>query len=138
MKIEIAVERTGVPIGVITAAANEAETELLGPVLSTIPEGVALPIETPVILDRSYDSDPLRAQMKEANFILISPHRRNRVKEPTNDGRRMRRYQRRWIVERTISWLHSFRRLTIRQEYYSFLFDGFVHLACALIAISRF
>jgi len=47
MKIEIAVERTGVPVGVITAAANKAETELLGPVLSTIPEGVALPIETP-------------------------------------------------------------------------------------------
>jgi transposase len=137
MKIEIAIERTGVPIGVLTAPANQAETELLQPVLSTIPEGVSLPNETPVILDRSYDSDPLRAEMKEENFTLISPHRKNRIKEPTNDGRRLRRYKRRWLVERTIAWLHSFRRVTTRHEYYSFVFTGFVHLACALIAISR-
>jgi transposase len=137
VKIEIAIERTGVPIGVMTAAANEPETALLEPVLDSIPEGVALPLQTPVIVDRSYDSDPLRADLDEHDFILISPHRKNRVKKPTNDGRRMRRYQRRWLVERSIAWLHSFRRVTTRREYYSFLFTGFVHLACALIAISR-
>lgn len=34
--------------------------------------------------------------------------------------------------ERTIGWLHSFRRVMVRHEYYGFLFDGFVHLAAAL------
>jgi transposase len=58
--------------------------------------------------------------------------------EPTNDGRRLHRYKRRWIVERSIAWLHSFRRLTTRYEYHSYIFDGFVHLACALMAVSRF
>jgi transposase len=138
MKIEVVADRTGVPIGVVTAAANEAETELLEPALSTIPEGVALPVETPLVADRAYDSDPLRERLRQDGFVLISPHRSNRVAEPTNDGRRLRRYKRRWIIERTFAWMHSFRRLTIRHEYYSFIFDGFVHLACALIAISRF
>jgi transposase len=138
MKIEIVADRTGVPIGVVTAAANEAETELLEPALSTIPAAVALPAETPLVADRAYDSDPLRERLRQDGFVLISPHRSNRVAEPTNDGRRLRRYKRRWIIERTFAWMHSFRRLTTRHEYYSFIFDGFVHLACALIAISRF
>ncbi len=97
MKIQIAVERTSIPIGVVFAAANQAETELLEPVLATIPEGVALPMEIPVILDRAYDGDCLREEMKEEGVIVASPHRRNRVKPPINDGRRLRRYKRRWM-----------------------------------------
>ena len=50
----------------------------------------------------------------------------------------MRRYKRRYIIERTFGWLHWFRRLLVRHEYYSHLYDGFLHLACALIAISKF
>jgi transposase len=138
MKIEIVTDRTGVPIGVVTAAANEAETELLEPALSTIPEAIELPANVPVIADKAYDSDPLREQLAEVGFRLLSPHRKSRTESRTNDGRRMRRYKRRWIIERTFAWMHSFRRLITRNEFYSFIFDGFVHLACALIAISRF
>jgi hypothetical protein len=82
-----------VPISVVTAAANEAEAGLLEPALDAIPAGLALPV--PVIADRSYDSDPLREMLKQEDFILISPHRRNPVKEPTIDGPRLRRYKRR-------------------------------------------
>jgi transposase len=103
-----------------------------------VPQRVRRPVLTPVIADRAYDSDPLREQLRQDGYLLISPHRKNRVKAPSNDGRRLRRYQRRWIVERSIAWLHSFRRVTTRHEYYSFIFTGFVQLACALIAVSRF
>ncbi|WP_425618101.1 transposase [Anatilimnocola sp. NA78] len=53
----------------------------------------------------------LSRNVPHASLLLICPHRRGRVQPPTQDGRPLRRYRRRWIIERTISWLHSFRRL---------------------------
>jgi transposase len=61
---------------------------------------------------------------------LVCPHRRNRVKPATQDGRSLRRYQRRWKVERSISWLFNFGRLVVRYEYHAHLFLGLVQLAC--------
>jgi transposase len=138
MKVEVVTDAEGIPIGVATGAADLAETELIGPALDSIPEAVELPAEVPVIADKAYDSDPLRAELADDGYILLSPHRKNRKKPPTNDGRRMRRYKRRWKVERTFGWLHCFRRVLVRHEYYSFIYDGFVHLALALITLSKF
>jgi hypothetical protein len=50
----------------------------------------------------------------------------------------LRRYHRRWKIERTIFWLSSSRRLMIRREYYCFIYQGFIHLACVLIRPRRF
>jgi IS5 family transposase len=138
VKVELVTDAAGVPVGAATAGANVPEAELIGPALDSIPEAVELPAGVPVVTDRAYDSDPLRAELAEDGFRLLSPHRKNRKRPPTNDGRRMRRYKRRWVVERTIGWLHSFRRLLVRHEYYSIVFDGFVHLALALITLPRF
>ncbi len=44
---------------------------------------------------------------------------------------------RRWIVERTFAWLHSYRRVVTRFEKRVEHYDGFVHLACAFIALNR-
>ena len=138
MKVEVVTDADGTPVGVATAAANVPETELIGPALDSIPAGVGLPDGVPVIADKAYDSDPLRAELAGDGFTLLSPHRKNRKRKPTNDGRRMRRYKRRWKVERTMAWAHSFRRLIVRHEYFSFIYDGFVHLALALFTLSRF
>ena len=56
-----------------------------------------------VIADRGYDSNPLRKQLARRGIELIVPHRRNRRKPPPQDGRALRRYKRRWTVERTIA-----------------------------------
>ncbi|WP_437186548.1 hypothetical protein SH668x_003702 [Planctomicrobium sp. SH668] len=48
------------------------------------------------------------------------------------------RRARKYLVERMFGWLYRYRRLLVRHEHYAFLYDGFLHLACALIAISRF
>jgi transposase len=120
----------------VSAAASIAEVDLAEPVLSEIPVDVPLPV--PVIADKGYDSDPLRARLAEDGFDLISPHRGNRTKPATVDGRKLRRYRRRWLVERTNAWLHNFRRVATRWEFYSFIHHGFVQLACAFIALSRF
>jgi transposase len=137
MKVEIVVEATGIPLGMVTDAASVSET-LLGEVaLVDIPATVAIPDPVPVVADRAYDSDPLRESMAEGGFILVSPHRKNRVKPKTNDGRRLRRYKRRWIVERTFAWMHSYRRVITRFEKRVDLYEGFVQLACAFITINR-
>lgn len=94
-------------IGVATDAADASE-----PTLVDIPAGV------PVVTDRAYDSYPLRGRLAGEGFWLLAPHRRNRVKPPTNDGRRMRRYDRRWVVERTLAWLHAYRRVVTRRAGY--------------------
>jgi transposase len=93
---------------------------------------------TPLVADRAYDSDPLRKRLLAKGWDLVCPHRRGRVKPKTQDGRKLRRYRRRWKIERTISWIGSFRRLLVRHEYYSFIYQGFLHLACILICLRRF
>jgi len=64
-----------------------------------------------LILDRGYDSDPLRFRLQERGIDMICPHRRNRKKAKTQDGRKLRRYKRRWKVERTFAWFGRCRRL---------------------------
>ena len=60
---------------------------------------------------------------------MIAPHRRNRKKAKTQDGRRLRRT---WKVERLFAWLNNFRRLVVRYEYHAV---GFVHLGCIVILL---
>ena len=86
--------------------------------------------ETPerVIGDKAYDSDVLAEELAQDDIELIAPHRQNRKPEhKTQDGRPLRRYKRRWKVERTIAWLRHYRRLCIRWEKSKMLFQGFLH-----------
>ena len=89
-----------------------------------------------LIGDKAYDSDPLDQRLKEEIDIeLIAPHKRNRKRSKTQDGRKLRRYKRRWKVERLFAWLYNFRRLPIRYEYHSEKFLGMVQLGCAIILL---
>jgi transposase len=137
MKVEVAVDATGIPVGVATDAANVPETVLGGVALASIPRAVPVRDATPVVADKGYDSDPLRDHLADAGFILVAPHRKNRARPRTADGRRLRRSKRRWIVERSIAWLHSYRRAVTRFERLVHLYDGFVFLALAFIGLNR-
>jgi transposase len=87
-----------------------------------------------LIGDRAYDSDRLDEKLWHERAIeLIAPHRRGRAK--TQDGRPLRRYKRRWKVERLFAWLHNFRRLVVRYEYRAENFLGMLHLACIVILL---
>ena len=68
---------------------------------------------------------------------MIAPHRSTR-KLKTQDGRHLRRYQRRWLVERFFAWLQWQRRLLVRWEYYATNFLGFVQLACITMLLTQF
>ena len=94
-------------------------------------------VEEPVcrlIGDNAYDSDLLDRELAETGVEMIAPHRSNR-KRLTQDGRALRRYRRRWKIERLFAWLQNFRRLVTRYEHSLDNFTGMVHLACALVLI---
>jgi IS5 family transposase len=136
MKLEIVVEASGLPLGVTAAAANVSEQDLLMPTLDDIP--LQVPEGTPVIADKGHDSDPLRDELISNGFQPIIPHRKNRVKASRNDGRRLRRYRRRWLVERTNAWIHCYRALAARWSYHTFMYVGLVYLSFIHMALQRF
>ena len=90
-----------------------------------------------LIADRGYDSNKVRALLVKRDIEPIIPARRNNRVATHQDGRKLRRYKRRWIIERTNSWLQSFRRLVVRYERSPTIFTALVHLACALTTLKR-
>ena len=91
-----------------------------------------------MIGDRAFDSYPLAERLREErNIQLIAPKRSNSFRR-RQDGRRLRRYKRRWKVERLFAWLKQFRRLAIRWEYKAENSLAFLHLGCITIFLRRF
>jgi transposase len=98
-----------------------------------LPEAILDELPARLIGGKAYDSDPLDATLQQEYGIeLIVPNRRGR-KRKTQDGRKLRRYRRRWKAERLFAWMHNFRRLVTRWEYHIENFLGFVHLACLIM-----
>ena len=123
----------GLPLAVHVASASPHETKLVEPTLER-----RFLRETPerLIGDRAYDSDPLDQRIRERFGVeLIAPHKSGAAAIATQDGRVLRRYRRRWKIERLFAWLHNYRRIVIRWEYYPENFLGMVQLACAVILL---
>ncbi|MCB9852904.1 MAG: IS5 family transposase [Phycisphaerales bacterium] len=138
----VVADGAGVPLGVRLTSATPAEVTLLEPTLERvrvprIRGGAARSKPRRVIADRAYDSDALRSRLKQRGIELICPHRRGRVRPPTQDGRALRRYRHRWIVERTIAWLSNFRRLVVRYERHLNMYQAFFHVACVIITLRK-
>jgi transposase len=118
----VVVDGRGVPLGNYLHSASPAEVKLAETMLAAIRvrrrHQAGRPRQKPlrVIADKAYDSDPLRKRLRRRGIELICPHKRNRTRPATQDGRALRRYRRRWIVERTNAWLGNFRRLVVRYD----------------------
>ena len=124
----------GIPLAIDIASANRAEVNLIEPLIDS---AVTKHVPPRLIYDKAADSDKLRDRLAERDIDLVCPHRKGRVSPAKQDGRKLRRYKRRWIIERTISWLHDFRRLVTRFEVHSILFEAFAKLAATIIAFRR-
>src|SRR5580658_4776292 len=132
-KIMAIADRHGLPVAVHVASASPDEATLVEPTLQR-----RFLRETPerLIGDKAYDSDPLDQRIREHLRVeMIAPHRWNRSRPVTQDGRALRRYRRRWKIERLFAWFHNYRRIVIRWEYYPENFLGMVQLACAAILL---
>src|SRR3984893_7962305 len=132
-KIMAIADGHGLPLSVHVASASPHETKLVEP---TLDQRFLREIPERMIGDRAYDSDPLDQRIQQRYGVqLIAPHKFVRVAIATQDGRHLRRYRRRWKIERLFAWLHNFRRTVIRWEYYPENFLGMVQLACAVILL---
>jgi len=126
----------GLPIAIDTTSASPHEVTLVDDTLDAcflenVPEKL--------IGDRAYDSDKLDKRLAtERGVELIAPHKNNRVKSTTQDGRVLRRYRKRWKVERLFAWLQNFRRLVVRYEYHLKNFLAMVQLGCMLSSFGGF
>jgi transposase len=134
-KIMAVADRTGLPVAIYGESATPHEVTLVEPTLKSCftpdkPERL--------IGDKAYDSDPLDQRLMEQGIELIAPHKANRVKPKSQDGRALRRYKRRWKIERLFAWLGNFRRVITRFDYYLANYLGFVHLGCILILLRNY
>jgi transposase len=130
----VLVDGQGLPLGVHLSSASPGETSLAE---VTLKSRVVRRKPTRIVADKAYDAKPLWLRMKARGIDLIVPHRSNR-KTRFQDGRKLRRYRHRWIIERTNAWLFNFRRLVVRYERNVDNFHAFVQLACLLILLRRF
>ena len=121
----------GLPISLCIESASPHEVTL---VESTLVNIVVPEAPQNLVGDYAYDSDRLDAELQQYGIELIAPHHRNR-KNKTQDGRRLRRYHRRWRIERLFAWLQNFRRLFTRYEHHAENFLGMLHLGGCLIML---
>ena len=94
------------------------------------------PLPERLIGDKAYDSDSLDAELAGMGVDMIAPNKSNRCVQ-TQDGRKLRRYRRRWHVERLFSWMMRFRRLITRFEEVAENFLAFCKLGCIVILLRK-
>jgi transposase len=135
-KIMAIADGHGLPVALYVASASPHETQLVEPTLQSC---FAPRLPQRLIGDLAYDSDPLDEELRQNHGVeLVAPHKINRSKPKTQDGRVLRRRRRRWKIERLFAWLQNFRRVVTRWEYHDDNFFGMVQLACILILLKRY
>lgn len=137
----VVVDGEGIPLGKQLYSASPNEVRLAEETLASVRVTRRLRSGRQnlrrVIADRAFDSDPLRQRLASRGIELVVPHRWNRRKPATQDGRALRRYRRRWKVERTMAWLGNFRRLVVRYDRSITIYEAFFHIACFMIVLRR-
>lgn len=135
VKRSLLTEGHGVPLGLVVAGANRHDMKLVRPTLESLV--VARPEPTTdqpqgLCLDKGYDYDEVRDILREFGFTA---HIRARGEEAKAIQREAGFKARRWVVERSHSWLNRFRRILIRWDKKPEHYLAFLHFACALIAL---
>lgn len=132
------VDGRGTPIGLHVESASPAEVKLLGVTLDSldIPGRQVQPQR--LIADRGYDSNKARELIENRGMLPIIPARENNKRATHQDGRHLRHYRNRWIIERTNAWIQNFRRLVVRYERSVKIFTALIHMAFAMMILKQF
>jgi transposase len=134
VKRSLLTEGHGVPIGLAVDGANRHDMKLVRATLeSIVAERPSATDEQPqgLCLDKGYDYEEVRALLTEFGFTA---HIRSRSEEAKELACEAGRRARRWVVERTHSWMNRFRRILVRWEKKPQHYLAFLHFACELIA----
>jgi putative transposase len=134
VKRSLLTEGHGIPVGLAVDGANRHDMKLVRPTIENIV--VERPQPSPeqpqgMCLDKGYDFQEVRDILTEFGFTA---HIRSRGEEAQELAREAGKKARRWVVERTHSWMNRFRRILIRWEKKPENYIAFLHFACALIA----
>lgn len=134
-KHHVLTDGQGVPLNVELSGANEHDIKHLLPLVVNLPAvrgKPGHPRSRPAKLfgDRAYDSEPARAILRWLGIQPLLAKRRQA------HGSGLGRY--RWVVERTISWLHQLRRLRVRYERRKDIHQGLLSLAASLVCFNVF
>jgi transposase len=131
-------DQHGLPLSICIASGSRHDVALVD---RTLDEAFCEHLPSLLIGDKAFDSAKLAQSLcNERNVTLVAPKRRGSNKrrdsnKRSQDGRTLRRYKRRWKVERLFSWLKKFRRLVTRWETKASNFLGFLELGCIVILI---
>jgi transposase len=126
-------EAKGVPIGLAIDGANRHDSKMVAATIQSIPVERPEPTEQEtqgMPLDKAYDSGEVRDLVKEFGYTA---HIRARGEEAQAIKHETGFKARRWVVERTHSWMNRFRRILIRWEKKPENYVGLLHLVCAII-----
>ena len=138
VKRSLLVEADGGPLAAVIAPANRHDTKLLAATIDAIVVQRAVPTpEAPqhLCLDKGYDNPTGHTTVQHYGYI---PHIR-RIGEEKLDPQGEKRFPaRRWVVERTLSWLSKCRALLVRYDKKADNYLAFLKLACALLWFRRF
>lgn len=129
----VVVDGQGIPIGAQLASAQLAECRLAESTLAAVRvphAGRGRPRShiKRIIADRGYDSDTLRMRFHKRGTDLIVPYRKNIRNRRFEDKRKLRRFRKRWKIERTNAWLQNFRRIQVRYDRILTVFQSFFSL----------
>ena len=121
------------PVGLAVDGANRHDMRMVEATVDSIPVKRPKPTKQKpqgLCLDKGYDYDAVREVAKEFGYTL---HLRTRGEEVQAIKREVGFKARRWVVERTHSWMNRFRRILTRWEKKPENYLGLLHLVCAII-----
>jgi len=133
VKRSLLTEANGVPVGLAVEGANRNDFKMMQATLESIPVKRPKPIRKKpqgLCLDKGYDYDEARDLAMEFGYTA---HIRTRGEEAQALKRATGFKARRWVVERTHSWMNRFRRILTRWEKKVENYLGLLHLVCAVI-----
>jgi len=127
-------DTNGIPVGLAIEGANTPDVKMVADTLQSVPVVRPTPTEEcpqHVCLDKGYDANWLRRSLRLWGFV---PHIRSRGEEARHDPEKPAR---RWVVERTHSWINRSRRLLVRWEKKADNYLAMLHLSCALTVFRK-
>jgi transposase len=129
-KHHVLTDAQGIPLAAKVTRANTNEVTVLLPLVDAVPPVAGKPgaprrRPEELYADRAYDSEPKREELRQRGIEPFIP------KQRAEHGSGLGVY--RWVAERTLSWLHGFRRLRIRTDWRNEIQEAFVALACCVI-----
>ena len=128
-------EGAGIPIGLAVDSANRHDMKLVGATLeSVVLERPKLKEKPNLCLDKGYDYDEVRDLAKEFGYTA---HIRARGEEAQAIKHEAGFKSRRWVVERTHSWMNRFRRILIRWEKKPENYLALLHFVCGWITYRK-